>query len=720
MRIATAVFGSCLLALVSQPLYAYDPITHSYLSQIAADRSNLSGTVSPVLQEIGAASYSSRVYVRSDGLSNQNISDLIAYGSIAEDELPKWLAHFFDPQYNDFQGAPLLVGEETFGTPLLIGQNTSPDWAIEDNGQRTVSISGFASRTQQFSYSEARRYFRLALTASSASTRSANMGLMFEALGHVIHHIQDMAQPQHTRNDPHIPPGLLGAVSTFLTVQPPQAPVYEYFTLTEYPTRSELEAYLASSRAAPFGMNSPTLPTIRHFWHSPGATTANYVGMAEFSSQNFVSSGSLWRPPSWPLLSGTPSSPSQLYVPLPDGTNTSVVPRTVNVTYEDGTSINGTIDFIVGSVRDDYTGVSYQRELAVTSLLTRPSQIYTSERVISINRVIYKGMHDVLLPRAVAFSAGVLDHFFRGRLDVQRASGQRNIWEVTNVSSETMGGTFSIYFENSAGQRNFYGASPATLLPGQSVNVTTPEPPASSTNRVVATFEGSLGLEQNFSGGIAAAKVEAFSPPPVPCGNPLTADGSSEGLVATYELGTVAGTVPVEFEAYNIPDGLTITADNGFGTVLVDSGGLVSGRYNYTFDYSYQSLGTDRVNVTVTGNTNPNTLWWLVVGCPGGDSIDPGDRPQPIRSVRWNFAKDGPSGVSCSFDFYVDGQYVRRVNGNASFFQQLSVGRHQLDYVNKSCTAGNSAAYTATFTDPTGTYGVKSPVFGNTWIFNVQ
>lgn len=698
---------------------AYDPVTHSHLSGIATEQSELNPNFGSVLQDLGLSSYNAGVYSASQtSLGGQSLGSLIRLGAMEEDSpAVRALAHFFDPQYNNFQGAPLLIGEETFGAPSLIGQNTSPDWAIEDNGERTVSYSGVGSDTQEYSYYEAKRYFRSAMTATSPATRLSNAGLMFESLGHIIHHVQDMAQPQHTRNDPHLPFGVL------LGIQPYDAARYEKFTLSEYPLELDVKNLLSGAATAPYQVSAPAFPTIRHYWSTPGTTTDTRVGMAEFSSQNFVSEGSLVRAGSWPASIGNFSSPSQLYVPYPDGSTMSIATRPVNVKYKDNSSIVGNVDFVVGDVRDDYVSRNYDNiELAATSLLTRHVS-GLPYRVVSINRENFKAMQSVLLPRATAFSTGVINHFFRGRLGLRRTPDERNLWEISNNTSETMSGTFSIYFDNHNGQRALYASAAATLASGQTFDITSPEPPETST-LVIATFEGSLGTEQNFPGGLAAAKVTAYTPPPdptIPCGDVLTASGSSEGLVAVYDLGTESGEVPVEFEAYNIPDGLTISARGGSNQTVFDTNGLVSGFRFETFDYNFANFGTSELDVVVTGNTNTNTAWWLVVGCPGANPvIDPADRPEPFRTVTWTFAKDGPSGVSCNFDFYVDGQFVKKVFGNATFNSSLSVGRHELTYVNKSCSAGNSAAYTATYRDPTGTYPVKSPIFGNSWIFHVH
>jgi hypothetical protein len=50
---------------------------------------------------------------------------------------------------------------------------------------------------------DAREYQLKSLTETTKVDREKNAALLFRTLGQVIHLVQDMAQPQHTRNDPH-------------------------------------------------------------------------------------------------------------------------------------------------------------------------------------------------------------------------------------------------------------------------------------------------------------------------------------------------------------------------------------------------------------------------------------------------------------------------------------------------------------------------------------
>jgi hypothetical protein len=53
---------------------------------------------------------------------------------------------------------------------------------------------------QDMGWDDARRYFSLALKATTNTEREANYAKTFQALGQVLHLLQDMAVPAHTRN----------------------------------------------------------------------------------------------------------------------------------------------------------------------------------------------------------------------------------------------------------------------------------------------------------------------------------------------------------------------------------------------------------------------------------------------------------------------------------------------------------------------------------------
>ena len=116
------------------------------------------------------------------------IAQLIRYGGCFEDsESPfsRPLSHFYNPQNS---GAGLAVPS---GTPNSLA------WSLRRNEGNSLTGSN------HYNWEDARQSFYQALTLPTATQRANAWGTTFQALGHVMHHLQDMASPQHVRDDPH-------------------------------------------------------------------------------------------------------------------------------------------------------------------------------------------------------------------------------------------------------------------------------------------------------------------------------------------------------------------------------------------------------------------------------------------------------------------------------------------------------------------------------------
>ena len=129
-----------------------------------------------------------------------------------------------------------------------------------------------------------RRNFFKALTEPAKVDRDAAWGLTFQTLGHVMHHLQDMAQPQHVRGDAHcdapypclVPGSLFGFYSPS---------IYEKRVQTNLPEFGNYPAVYSAVDTATF--NTP-----RKFWHTnPPGGQASGKGIAEFTNRNFISAG---------------------------------------------------------------------------------------------------------------------------------------------------------------------------------------------------------------------------------------------------------------------------------------------------------------------------------------------------------------------------------------------------------------------------------------------
>lgn len=154
-------------------------------------------------------------------------------------------------------------------TPLW---SDSPDWAVSAPGDPSL---------MKFTFPEAREYLWQATAnpLNSYAFRQKQFDMMFESLGHVIHHLEDMAQPQHVRDDQHCDIGLCKLVGQY------SPSLYESFTAEE-------------DKALPFDGYDPvyssadtaSFNTVRNFW----TTTVKDItgkGIAEYTNRGFVSKG---------------------------------------------------------------------------------------------------------------------------------------------------------------------------------------------------------------------------------------------------------------------------------------------------------------------------------------------------------------------------------------------------------------------------------------------
>jgi len=117
-----------------------------------------------------------------------NQAGLILKGSLDEDTLPRPAFHLYDPVYNR---APF-------------GVYTAKEWAINSDIQSSA-IHKFANLfLNLFGKSEFKQHGDYSWTASINSYTQGNSDQAFYGLGHILHLIEDMSVPAHSRNDHHI------------------------------------------------------------------------------------------------------------------------------------------------------------------------------------------------------------------------------------------------------------------------------------------------------------------------------------------------------------------------------------------------------------------------------------------------------------------------------------------------------------------------------------
>lgn len=730
MRKSTNLALAVFFLFFSSQAPAYETSTHEMLVRNAVTRSVLMDTNDTLLADLGFAPWSYEAYTAPNNVP-VSAAAMIAIGAVQEDKdyLKRPFNHFFDPQFNRPSGRGLDVFLIFHGLP-------SPDWAIEDRGdvvdQNDGKCPSKVDCAQIYSFNKGQKALLAALTESTVNARQSAASLTLRILGHVTHHIQDMAQPQHTRNDQHAHP-LFGA-----------NPTWSYYELKTEVENTNIENLLKNRAASNTEYPIPKFSTARQFWHSAASSQPQYIGMAEFTAQNFTSSGTQYTG----VIASNNIGGAAGFA-LPDGSGVRLVRYAVPVAYSvDGKIIPaGERDFLVGSVFDGFTNARTDSILAATSL----TRIFTRIGAVTFNKFtedsqIYDARYGILMPRAVAFSTGLINHFFRGRLNFTQLA-TANQWRITNTSKDanSMNGKFSVYAEDVNGVRRLVAGTERQGFVGVNSSFTLEFVPPAGTVNLVAVFAGQIGTEgdstlasgfyavagkvsrytpaaapqisatrnpaimtagqpftvsysvkdadsasysctggmstggtlnvggSSFSGVASAAwtatpstctysatgpggtstfrednvRTVNAAPPAIACGQQIAASGSSSGLDVLQELGGTPGPISVKFEAYSIPDGVVISANNAAKTVLATSNGLVNGTHSYSFVHDPIARGTTRVQVKVTGNSNSGTAWTLGVSCPNQPA--PGTPAAHVKFVliggacggNWTLTVDG-------------------------------------------------------------------------------
>lgn len=447
-------------------------------------------------------------------------------------------------------------------------------WAWDNRGAVSTTRGD-----EHYGWIQARDHYTKWLTTLAPSERQWHAGETFYALGHVIHLVQDLAQPQHTRNDGHSQPQWYGvfhvgdnaflekfcsehfdSIEELKTLPgPPPIPVFAQLPKTrEDGIPIEFRAFWDTDQLFfPRGNRPDALPDQRNGYTGD-------LGLAEYSNAFFVTSDTMFtdEPPLQIFrdLSGTSCTVSYRieYQPqhifrwpkLAELSGFSLVPvlpsslryglhRLGERVPPEGQwpSLNV---FRLNPAIPDYCSISF-------SQVGSPYGINVN---VGLTEKNLAAQAKALLPKAIAYSAGMLNYFFRGRLKMEflypDTPGNPQI-KITNLttnesvgSGEALGsGQFTLLREDPVttirsvvwewwGFANNGGPQPATLPFGQSFTAPLPYNMPRD-GKLILVFKGTIGNEKD----IAIAAVVS----PGLCGNfELLANGGTNSGVDAGEL----------------------------------------------------------------------------------------------------------------------------------------------------------------------------------------
>jgi hypothetical protein len=446
----------------------------------------------------------------------------------------------------------------------------------------------FLASAETWSWIRARLEFRDALTMPDISDRNTAFGNTFRALGQVLHLVVDGSVPAHTRNDSHV---------------------------SGEPLEVWLEAQ-AQRRPA----------------ETPDEARARFLARFVPISEHFS-----------PSILGMPPNP---FAPIPiakvfdadayDGTvGTSALTGGLAVGITEFANAN----FFSGStVFADRFGTTHHRY----SPLPSSGPPWTG----GLDPVVHDEYARHLIPRAVGYSASLLDYFFRGRLDLAIDAAQLEL-RVTNRSDEAIGpGTLSVYCDDPNGNR--VKLDEMTVTQEVQTDAEFPRIPLSfpaGTLRCVMVFEGKLGEEAD----AVIGKVFQLGIRPVArTGDDIPGGGTFGTFFFGRPTVNEAGTIVFNgVFADNQTEGIFLESQEVLQPPLVRAGDAAPGGGTFGF---FGSLGLDDQGTVAFWGAlgTPSNFTSGVFLAPGGGQLQalalPGD--PATRSCGTTFTDFGFDSVS--------------------------------------------------------------------------
>lgn len=381
MKRSSLAAAVALGTLAASNAVAYEVDTHADMSRAAGIRSVVLARLPDIGRDQKLFSLASPLQF-GDTLFFGQISytvrrpvlDWMLWGSVREDDYCcpslRFTNHFYNPLNAQGYSYGIVSGQPSLG------------WGLEPS-----DISG-----QDYSYRDARAYFYAGLTAPTEAQRQSNLSNMFRSMGQVMHLIQDLGQPQHTRNDSH------GTGSR-----------YEKYT-NDVLIRLAYGAYPTVKVATP-----------DQFWTTTTAPGGG-KGLADYTNSNFVTDGTNFGGTrSGNALNITPAP----NFPLPNGAGATLLKK--QITDPDLLGPVGPNQPLIGEIWFISTTVTDNNEPGLTTVNPRTSTFsifdedltrYGWSWTFTLNRFNFDSAHAFLLPRAVGYSTGMLNYFFRGTMEI--------------------------------------------------------------------------------------------------------------------------------------------------------------------------------------------------------------------------------------------------------------------------------------------------------------
>jgi Tol biopolymer transport system component len=709
-----------------------DEVTHKDLSRSAGENSVLSLTGGDYLKSIGFQ----------DGLNEELVWDgnkveiiewlslgaeLEDAGNISEIIIGKgrFSNHFHNPMKSKDSVDPNNSWEDAGLDDWFVFHYTGRSsllWAQESDKQQTF-------REGDWSWKTTRDYFYFALTSITSAEREENFAKMFRGLGHQMHLIQDSAVPAHVRNDAH----------------PLKRNRFET-TLETWAAAEKNRSFINSLASNPVYPQVSLNTQIDHdnktwvpitqlvdtdYYNGTNPSAGLAIGLAEYSNANFFSDDTIFSAERYQ------SDPNHRhFFPYPKKSSTNLQQYIAQIPLpETRTAYDGVQDLVLPPISKVSDG-------ELVSYFLRPTYFTNEPEVGEVEATYHKSFFRdeechrdyaaLLIPRAVGYSAELLNYFFRGAINIVSDHAKVSAYVIENKSEEDMEGTFELFYDNVNDERTrlwIIGDPDHITIPanGASENINFAAPAdAKEPGRYILVFRGRLGNESN---AVAARVITypsriAFSYQPGGGGNvsdiyTILPDGkdeikitnSSDGLPYKFNPAWSPNGDKLAFDAHGSDPFNTniiiidMTSDQHYPAnrlMIFDTGGGAEEWHDFSPDFSPDGQKIVAVNdVTDAGTRLGSRLiiidvatgsWYALTDFMDGFIRNPkwspkGDKivydiwwaePEIYEDI-WLINADGSGNVTLTNDEYYDAGAVWTPDGQRIIFTSDRDGGDYMD-----------------------------------------
>jgi hypothetical protein len=555
------------------------------------------GSLGPTPQ-LRLESWLMRGVVREDDVSlgeflNPPIPDADPYG-----DTTRVFGHFYDPINNDgIPDVPLVINEQRV---------KAINWSLGLDDALAPTFNPLLTRRNHFGWLDARRaYFKALTYQTAAATQSSTadefesetrlffLATMTKSLGQVVHILQDGSQPQHSRLDRHnhsnmfwpalfntdLPRRLMEVYTNIrvtrdinLSPQEDREPLRAMFT--------GLEGNVDIPPPPAFGTYPiPTFSTPRRFMttrtQSGGDAIATRKGLMDYSNRGFFTEGTASGRPNIKLRT-MPSPPTDL------AGSTEVSLQIDGTEFVDLTW--STVDQVAPSYVDaldaPYQGVVPQGGVAVRNVAN-----FSNTVKVNLEARHLRNHANVLIPRAISYSTGLINYFFRGTLEIEPIDqrvfavvnqGDPHIVDANGWPRKTAGGSVFGFEKIRLKVRNI--TTPITE-PGVGGAVVPQTVGTDGQLIAIARYHRNLCYQRDMSG----ERTQAYAPPPLIAG-------------AITEPNCAAGTTRSVFQdiSVSVPIAISNVAQlpGGSGTPLPAS-------VETTFDFAIDPIPVNATDLII-------------------------------------------------------------------------------------------------------------------------